>query len=111
MYKMYDDLAAWWPLLSPPNDYLDEAEFFRRVLESEGLPVGPTLLELGSGGGLRARRAPLRMNSLSPAREIAALSAQEVDVDQSNPRTAAMRSYIAIAWHTRRAALPGQASC
>lgn len=29
------------------------------------------------------------MNSLSPAREIAALSAQELDVDQSNPRTAA----------------------
>lgn len=28
------------------------------------------------------------MNSLSPAREIAAHSAREVDVDQSNPRTA-----------------------
>ena len=22
--RMYDDLAAWWPLLSPPGDYEEE---------------------------------------------------------------------------------------
>ena len=23
--RMYSDLAAWWPLLSPPADYVEEA--------------------------------------------------------------------------------------
>lgn len=26
--RMYDDLAAWWPLLSPPDEYADEAADF-----------------------------------------------------------------------------------
>ena len=24
--RMYDELAAWWPLLSPPEEYVEEAE-------------------------------------------------------------------------------------
>jgi SAM-dependent methyltransferase len=48
--KMYSDLAPWWPLLSAPADYAEEAESFLSMLE---LPPDrrPTLLELGSGGG------------------------------------------------------------
>jgi len=52
--KLYHELASWWPLLSPPEDYRDEAEFFRRVLSETGLPPSPTLLELGCGGGSNA---------------------------------------------------------
>ena len=52
--KLYTELATWWPLLSPPGDYLDEANFFRRVLVAAGLPPAPTLLELGCGGGNNA---------------------------------------------------------
>jgi ubiquinone/menaquinone biosynthesis C-methylase UbiE len=49
--KLYRELAEWWPVLSSPDDYAEEAEFYRRAIVSAG-GVGPrTLLELGSGGG------------------------------------------------------------
>jgi SAM-dependent methyltransferase len=48
--KMYSTLAPWWPLLSSPADYAEEAESFLSMLD---LRPGerPSLLELGSGGG------------------------------------------------------------
>src|SRR6266704_3624119 len=49
-YRLYQDLAAWWPLISPPEEYADEAAFAARVLNQAGLPVRE-VLELGSGGG------------------------------------------------------------
>jgi hypothetical protein len=54
MYKLYDELATWWPLLSPPEEYADEAAFFEQVILEAGLPPSATLLELGSGGGSNA---------------------------------------------------------
>ncbi len=54
MLKMYDELAAWWPLLSPVEGYAEEATFFLKVLTEAGLPAAPSLLELGSGGGNNA---------------------------------------------------------
>ncbi|GAB5522033.1 MAG: hypothetical protein RhofKO_42840 [Rhodothermales bacterium] len=51
MEKMYDELAAWWPLLSPPNDYIEDAGFFAEQFRAAGLPSAPSLLELGAGGG------------------------------------------------------------
>jgi SAM-dependent methyltransferase len=54
MLKMYNELAAWWPLLSPPEEYADEAAFFLKVLLDVGLPTSPSLLELGCGGGSNA---------------------------------------------------------
>ena len=71
MPKLYDELAAWWPLLSPPDDYLEEAAFFMQVLTEAGLPPAPTLLELGCGGGsnavhLKAHFAHLTLTDLSP---------------------------------------------
>jgi SAM-dependent methyltransferase len=52
-YLFYGDLAAWWPLISPPEDYAEEAAFAARVLRSAARPVGE-VLELGSGGGHNA---------------------------------------------------------
>ena len=52
--KLYGDLAAWWPLLSPPEDYAEEAEFYRRTLEAHSRRPVQTVLELGSGGGNNA---------------------------------------------------------
>ena len=48
--RMYSDLAPWWPLLSAPSDYAEEAASFLAMMD---LPAGerPTLLELGAGGG------------------------------------------------------------
>lgn len=51
---MYGDLAAWWPLLSPPEDYADEAGYIAGLLREAGLPEGARLLELGCGGGHNA---------------------------------------------------------
>lgn len=49
--KMYDELAKWWPLLSPPSHYVEEAEDLLPDLLSAATPPPKTLLELGSGGG------------------------------------------------------------
>jgi trans-aconitate methyltransferase len=51
---MYTDIASWFHLLTAPEDYAVEAEFYCRLLsEAAQLPVR-TVLELGSGGGNNA---------------------------------------------------------
>lgn len=52
-HRLYSDLAVWWPLISPPHEYVEEAEFVAAVLASSHRPVR-TVLELGSGGGHNA---------------------------------------------------------
>jgi SAM-dependent methyltransferase len=52
--KLYRELAAWWPLLSAPADYVEEATFYRDRLLEACAPPARTLLELGSGGGNNA---------------------------------------------------------
>ncbi len=52
--KLYSDLASWWPLLSAPADYAEEAAFYRRALVAACDRRPRTLLELGSGGGNNA---------------------------------------------------------
>jgi len=49
-HRLYQDLAAWWPLISPPAEYAEEAAFAAGVLGRAGRPVRE-VLELGSGGG------------------------------------------------------------
>jgi hypothetical protein len=51
MPKLYEDLAAWWPLFSPPVHYIEEADdILPTLLQATDAPPR-TLLELGSGGG------------------------------------------------------------
>jgi SAM-dependent methyltransferase len=48
--RLYSDLAIWWPLLSPPSHYVEEAaDLVPTLLAATDSPR--TLLELGSGGG------------------------------------------------------------
>jgi len=54
MYKMYDELADWWLLISPLENYIDDVEFFKGILKDVGLPSAPSLFELGSAGGSHA---------------------------------------------------------
>jgi SAM-dependent methyltransferase len=49
--KLYADLAPWWPLLSPPEEYVEEAAELLEALGQEEDGPARTLLELGSGGG------------------------------------------------------------
>ena len=69
--KLYNQLAAWWPLLSPAADYAEEAAFFLQTMREAGLPPAPALLELGSGGGCNAFHlkpyfAEMTLTDLSP---------------------------------------------
>jgi len=50
--KLYSNLEEWWPSLSAPADYAEEAGFYRQILEDAVHPR--TVLELGSGGGNNA---------------------------------------------------------
>ncbi len=52
-YRFYGDLARWWPLISPPEDYAEEAAFAASLLRSPATSF-PEVLELGSGGGHNA---------------------------------------------------------
>jgi SAM-dependent methyltransferase len=54
MPKLYSDLAPWWPLLSAPAEYAEEAAFYERTLLAACERTPRTLLELGSGGGSNA---------------------------------------------------------
>jgi SAM-dependent methyltransferase len=49
-YRLYSDLAQWWPLISPVGEYEQDAASLARVFESALLPVRH-VLDLGSGGG------------------------------------------------------------
>lgn len=51
--RLYGDLARWWPLISPPDEYEDEAAFAATLLSSGSRAVRD-VLELGSGGGHNA---------------------------------------------------------
>jgi SAM-dependent methyltransferase len=49
--KLYDELAQWWPLMSPPSEYEEEAADIARLLCPAPSPGRLRVLELGSGGG------------------------------------------------------------
>jgi SAM-dependent methyltransferase len=67
-HRFYGELAPWWPLLSPVEEYAGEAAEFLRVLGA-ALPNAKTMLELGSGGGHNAfhlkRRYEMTLTDLS----------------------------------------------
>lgn len=48
--RFYGELAEWWPLISPPEEYAEEATYAATVLRTASIPVHD-VLELGSGGG------------------------------------------------------------
>jgi SAM-dependent methyltransferase len=74
--KLYTTLASWWPLLSPPADYAEEAAFYRRTLVDACARPPRTLLELGSGGGNNAAhlKAHFRMTLVDAAPAMLAVS-------------------------------------
>ena len=49
-YRVYSDLADWWPLISPPAEYADEATHLAGVFDTAATGVRE-VLDLGSGGG------------------------------------------------------------
>jgi len=49
--RLYDDLADLFPLLTPREEYAEEAEYWRRALRDTLGPGRHEVLELGVGGG------------------------------------------------------------
>lgn len=58
--KLYSELAAWWPLMSCPEDYAEEAAFYSRTMDAAAHRPLRTVLELGSGGGNNASHMKAR---------------------------------------------------
>ena len=52
--RMYGELASWWPVLSAPSDYEEEAAFYSHTMQSAATSRLRQVLELGSGGGNNA---------------------------------------------------------
>jgi SAM-dependent methyltransferase len=50
-YRLYGELASWWPLISPPEEYTQEAAYLAAVLSSTAAISVRDVLDLGSGGG------------------------------------------------------------
>lgn len=67
--KLYGELADWWPLVSAPEDYADEASLYVRVIEHAVDGPVRDVLELGSGGGNNASHMKHRftMTLVDPA--------------------------------------------
>lgn len=64
MTKLYTELADWWPLMSAPTDYAEEAAFyFEAMQKASGRPI-ETVLELGAGGGNNASHMKQRVKQL-----------------------------------------------
>lgn len=76
-YELYGSLADWWPLMSAPEDYAEEAGIFREALAANVDGPLRTLLELGSGGGNNAShlKRGLELTLVEPADGMRAVSA------------------------------------
>jgi len=60
--KLYDELADWWALMSPPEEYAAEAGPVAGLLSAGPATDRPKLLELGAGGGHLASHLKARFD-------------------------------------------------
>lgn len=67
--RFYQEMSEWWPLFSPPEHYVEEADDLLRRLAPLPPAGTATMLELGSGGGSLAshlkRQFTLTLTDLS----------------------------------------------
>jgi SAM-dependent methyltransferase len=49
--RLYKDLAWTWPIISPPEDYIPEGDYFAKVIKERAVIDTKSLLHLGCGGG------------------------------------------------------------
>ena len=76
--KLYHELASWFHLLTAPEDYAEEAEFYRKAIFTASDQTPVTLLELGSGGGNNAShlKAHFQLTLVDLSPEMLAISRQ-----------------------------------
>lgn len=73
---MYEEFAPWWPLLSAPADYHEEAGVYLKALKAASTRPLLALLELGSGGGNNAShlKAHCKLVLVEPSSGMRAIS-------------------------------------
>jgi trans-aconitate methyltransferase len=52
--RLYHDIADWWPVISPPEEYAEEAALYVDMIRTSAHRPVREVLELGSGGGNNA---------------------------------------------------------
>jgi trans-aconitate methyltransferase len=103
-HRFYGELAPWWPLISPPDEYTEEAAFAASMLRSASIPVRE-VLELGSGGGHNAvhLKASFAMTLVDLSGDMLAVSRQlnpDCEHHQGDMRTVRLgRSFDAVFVH------------
>jgi SAM-dependent methyltransferase len=105
MPHMYDELAAWWPLVSHPSEYEEEAAIYWRLLADACVHPIHTLLELGSGGGnnashLKARATLTLVEPATGMREVSRALNPECEHVAGDMRTVRLgRTFDAVFVH------------
>ena len=76
MTRLYDDLAGWWPVVSPPSEYAEEAALYVGMIRDAARGRVREVLELGSGGGNNAShmKRAFAMTLVEPADAMRELS-------------------------------------
>jgi SAM-dependent methyltransferase len=90
--KLYNELAEWWPLMSAPEDYEEEAAAYSAFLKGASDGSLRTVLELGSGGGNNAShmKAHFDLTLVEPSAGMLAVSKRlnpECEHHQGDMRT------------------------
>jgi len=67
--RLYDDVVDWWPVISPPTEYAEEAGLYVEMIRAPAQRPVREVLELGSGGGNNAShmKRDFRMTLVEPA--------------------------------------------
>jgi SAM-dependent methyltransferase len=103
-HRFYGELAEWWPLISPTEEYEEEAGYAAGLLGSAAIPVHE-VLELGSGGGHNAvhLKAHFTMTLVDLSEQMLAVSRRlnpECEHRQGDMRTVRLgRSFDAVFLH------------
>ena len=76
--RLYGDLADWWPVISPPSEYAEEAALYVQMIEAPARRPVREVLELGSGGGNNAShmKRSFAMTLVEPADGMRKISRQ-----------------------------------
>jgi SAM-dependent methyltransferase len=78
--ELYEAIADWWPVISPPSEYAEEAALYVEMIRSAARESGSgpvrEVLELGSGGGNNASymKRSFAMTLVEPADRMRELS-------------------------------------
>src|SRR5918994_4985636 len=74
--QLYYDISEWWPVISPPSEYAEEAELYVEMIQASARRPVREVLELGSGGGNNASymKRSFAMTLVEPADRMRELS-------------------------------------